>query len=61
MRLFKPVVVGHWFIKRVRREKRKEKREKRSEEGKKGKAGWVRECLRGNAEESDIPAILAES
>ena len=44
MRLVKPVVVGHWFVKkrvfvkRVERGKRKEKREKRSEEGKKGKA-----------------------
>ena len=36
-------------------------REKRSEEEKKGKAGWVRECVRGNAEESATPANLAET
>jgi len=40
IRLFKPVVVGHWFVKkRVFVKRVEEKREKRSEEGKQGKAG----------------------
>ena len=37
------------------------RREKRSEEGKKGKADRVRECVRGNADESATPTILDET